>query len=50
MAEKVVDEEEFEFDERAVEGGLLHLFLLFFLPAYLLVYFLGRGCLLCAVN
>ena len=30
MAEKVVDEEEFEFDERAVEGGLLHLFLFFF--------------------
>ena len=30
MAEKVVDEEEFEFDKRAVEGGLLHLFLFFF--------------------
>lgn len=45
MAEKVLDNE-FKFDEIAVEGGLSD----FFLPAYLLDYFLASGSLLSKVN
>ena len=44
MAEKVVDEEEFEFDERAVEGGLLHLFLFFCLHTFWFTFWDAAAC------